>query len=128
MSTSNDDDCEVGYRKPPKATRFRKGQSGNPKGRPKGKPNAAAAILRALGAKLVINDHGRRRKVTKYEAAIMQLVNKAASGDLKAIHLLISLVQMAEESAHQEDSKKTLFEDADQKVLQGLMKRLEAKD
>ena len=79
MSTSNDDDCEVGYRKPPKATRFRKGQSGNPKGRPKGKPNAAAAILRALGAKLVINDHGRRRKVTKYEAAIMQLANKAAS-------------------------------------------------
>jgi len=119
-------DYEVGFGKPPAATRFRKGRSGNPKGRPKGKPNAATVILRALAAKVVINENGRRREVTKQEAAIMQVANKAAGGDLKAIHLLISLAQMAEERVHQEDSKKTLFGDADQLVLEGLIERLDA--
>jgi hypothetical protein len=126
VKQSNDGSNAVGYGKPPKATRFRKGQSGNPKGRPKGKLNLATVILRALGAKVVINENGRRREVTKLEAAMMQLVNKAATGDLRALDLATGLAQMAEERVEQGQSKKPGFEDVDRWVLEGLKERLEA--
>jgi hypothetical protein len=116
---------EVGFGKPPAATRFKKGRSGNPKGRPKGKPNAMTAILRALAAKVVINENGRRREVTKLEAAMMQLANQSAAGDLRALKLAATLTSLAEERIEQEVVIETSLEDADKLVLQGLMKRLE---
>lgn len=126
MKQSNDGSNAVGYGKPPKATRFRKGQSGNPKGRPKGKLNIATVILRALEVKVVINENGRRREVTKLEAAMMQLVNKAASGDLRALDSVTALAQMAEERVEQEQSRKPGLEDIDKWVLEDLKERLEA--
>ncbi|HTV56705.1 MAG TPA: DUF5681 domain-containing protein, partial [Terriglobia bacterium] len=75
----------VGYGKPPENTRFKKGVSGNPKGRPKGSLNVANAFAKALREKVVIVEHGQRKSVTKFEAALKQLVNKAASGDLRAL-------------------------------------------
>jgi len=92
---SNDNE-KVGYGNPPKATRFKTGQSGNPKGRPKGRPNFATALEKALRGTVVITENGRRRPISKREAAAKQLANKAASGDLKAIRLLATL-QPAEE-------------------------------
>ena len=44
---------QVGYRKPPKATRFQTGQSDNPKGRPKGSSNLASDLSAELGARIV---------------------------------------------------------------------------
>jgi len=126
VKQSNDGSNAVGYGKPPKATRFRKGQSGNPKGRPKGKLNIATVILRALEVKVVINENGRRREVTKLEAAMMQLVNKAASGDLRALDSVTALAQMAEERVEQEQSRKPGLEDIDKWVLEDLKERLEA--
>ena len=117
---------EVGFGKPPAATKFKKGQSGNPKGRPKGKRNAATVIIRALDAKVIINENGRRREITKFEAAITQLANKAASGDLRALGMVTALMQLAEERVQQEAVAKTYLQDADQQLLQGLMERLEA--
>src|ERR1700739_4829842 len=73
----------VGYERPPKATRFKRGVSGNPKGRPKGSLNVATVFLRTLNEKVVVHEHGKRRTVTKLEAALTQLVNKAATGDLR---------------------------------------------
>ena len=116
---------EVGFGKPPAATRFRKGQSGNPRGRPKGKRNAATTIMRALDAKVTINENGRRREITKFEAAITQLANKAATGDLRALGMVTALMQLAEERVHQDAVAKTNLQDADQRLLQGLMQRLE---
>jgi len=124
---SGDDSNEVGYGKPPKATRFRKGRSGNPKGRPKGKSNMAAVILRTLQAKVVINENGLRREVTKFEAGMMQLANKGAGGDLRALNLAAMLARLAEERVQQDESQKpTLFEDTDRRILEGLMKRFAA--
>jgi hypothetical protein len=119
-------DYEVGFGKPPAGTRFRKGQSGNPNGRPKGKRNSATVIRRALEAKVVINENGRRRTVTKFEAAITQMANKAASGDLRALNLVNTLMQMAEERVQQESPNATRLREADQRVLQNLMQRIEA--
>src|SRR5712671_8034006 len=86
----------VGYSTPPEATRFKKGCSGNPKGRPKGSLNVATVFTKTLREKVVINEHGQRKTVTKLEAALKQLVNKAASGDLRALAQLVVLAQDAE--------------------------------
>jgi hypothetical protein len=72
---------QVSFCRPPQATRFKKGVSGNPKGRPKHSLNVATAFTKALSEKVVINEGGQRKTVTKLEAALKQLVNKAASGD-----------------------------------------------
>ena len=124
---TTDKPYEVGFGKPPKGTQFRKGKSGNPKGRPKGKPNLATIINRTLQAKVIIKENGRRRKVTKYEAGLIQLSNKAASGDLPALKMVIVQARLAEERMQQDVSKKTGFDEADQKGLKSLMKRLQAK-
>ena len=115
----------VGYCNPPESTRFKAGQSGNPKGRPKGTLNMATALERALREKVVVNENGRRRTVTKLEAAVKQLMNKAASGDLKALQLLAGLVRSAEERALQVPTAASDFDESDEKVVLGILQRLE---
>ena len=87
----------VGYRKPPVQSQFKPGQSGNPKGRRKGSLNYEATLLRTLQETVIINENGKRKQVTKLEAALKQLLNKAASGDLRALTLLTSLVRPLEQ-------------------------------
>lgn len=61
---------EVGRGKPPVHTRFQAGASGNPKGRPKGMRNASTVILEAMRQKIAVNEGGRRRQITKLQAAV----------------------------------------------------------
>lgn len=75
---------EVGYGKPPRRTQFVKGRSGNPKGRPKGSQNLATMLTKAGRQRVTVTENGRNRHITKFEAIMIQLVNKAASGDLNA--------------------------------------------
>ena len=82
---------DVGYGKPPESTRFKKGESGNPRGRPKGRKNWITQADRILNEKVTVNENGRRTTITKFEAAVKQLVNKAASGDHRAIQELLAL-------------------------------------
>ena len=88
---------KVGYRHPPEKSRFKTGQSGNPHGRPKGALNMATILERTLREPVTIVENGKRITVTKLEAALKQVVNQAASGKLKAVQLLATLVRSAEE-------------------------------
>lgn len=119
-------DNEVGYGKPPQHGKFKKGQSGNPKGRPKGKPNLATVLEKALREKVVIDENGQRKTVTKREAAIKQLVNKAASGDLRALQQLAALVRYGEERSAEATPPTATMTEVDQKVLQGVLRRFGA--
>ena len=124
MAVNSDDSTyDIGFRKPPEHSRFRKGRSGNPKGRPKGRRNLATVLERTLQEKVVINENGVRRTVTKLEAAVKQLVNKSASGDLTALRQLTALARSAEEQVAEAPTKQ--LADADLKVMQGVLKRLE---
>lgn len=116
----------VGYCSPPENTRFKKGQSGNPHGRPKGTLNIATVLEKTLRERVVINENGTRKTVTKLEAAIKQLSNKAASGDFKALQLLASLVRSAEERRAQTGIQDSAFAEVDEKVVLGILRRLEA--
>jgi len=116
----------VGYCNPPEHRRFKKGQSGNPQGRPKGTLNMATVLERTLREKVVINENGRRKTITKLEAAIKQLTNKAASGELKALQLLAALVRSAEERGIQAAVPNSALDEVDEEVVLGILKRLEA--
>jgi hypothetical protein len=76
-------DYPVGYGKPPQEYRWQKGQSGNSRGRPPKFTNNDAPLVKAFNEKVVIVEDGRRRRVTKFEAGLTQLANRAARGDLK---------------------------------------------
>ena len=115
----------VGYARPPQSTRFPKGQSGNPKGRPKGSFNFVTMLMATLREKVVINENGQRRSVTKFEAALKQLVNKAASGHLGAILQLVALAREAEERENLPGKQDPGLNEVDQKVLQGILSRFQ---
>ena len=84
---------EVGYGKPPCHTRFVKGQSGNPRGRPPGAKNLRTLLGEALNETVIVTENGGRRKVTKRQAIITQLVNRSATADLRAIKILLDIVR-----------------------------------
>jgi Family of unknown function (DUF5681) len=117
-----DVDERVGYRRPPLATRFRPGESGNPRGRPKGARNFSTVIASALSERVAVTENGRRRRITKLEAAIKQLVNRAAAGEARATTLLIQLAQANEAKAAQPDTERG--GDADMVVMAELQRRL----
>jgi Family of unknown function (DUF5681) len=83
----------VGKGKPPLHTRFQKGQSGNPKGHRKGSRNVATLLEQALNERVFVTENGKRKTITKLEAMLKQLANKAASGDHRAIKLLMPLAE-----------------------------------
>ena len=113
----------VGYGRPPQNTRFKKGVSGNPKGRPKGSLNVAPVFMKTLREKVVINENGQRKKVSKLEAAIKQLVNKAATGDQRSMHLLVDLARDAESKQNTAVNQQQVISAADQEVIDDILKR-----
>jgi Family of unknown function (DUF5681) len=84
-------DYAVGYRKPPKATRFKPGQSGNPKGRLKGSPNLASDLSAELGEQITVREGGQARYISKQRALIKSLMAKALQGDVRATTALLAL-------------------------------------
>ena len=79
--------------------RFQPGQSGNKKGRPRKTGTVGASMLTALSEKVTVTEGGKKKRITKAEAAATQWANKSASGDLRAGKLAFDMAQKAEERA-----------------------------
>ena len=116
-------DYVVGCGKPPVHTRFQKGRSGNPKGRPRGKKNMSTLLSAALDASIIVVENGRRKKISKREAIITQLVNKSASADLKATQIVLAMLQDVEARAD-DSSDSAAFTEADQEIIQRIQARM----
>ena len=114
----------VGYGKPPVHSRFKKGQSGNPKGRPKGERNRATILNSILNERVVVTDNGTRKHITKQEAVYKQLVNKAASGDFRAAQLLLGEMREIEGRIGSTPTGREIVEEIDQQVFQNFLKRM----
>ena len=101
---SKDDDApadgeKVGYCRPPRATRFRPGQSGNPLGRSR-KPKPIQELLATeLRRRVAIRENGREQKVQKLERVVKRLVHDAIQGNYPAVRLLIDLIKVTEEGS-----------------------------
>lgn len=90
MSDQTDDDA-VGYGKPPKANQFKKGQSGNPKGRPAGAKGVKASLKRELNSNITIREGNREIRVSKSEALAKRITANALKGDNKSLLELLKL-------------------------------------
>ena len=86
-------DYKVGYKRPPKTTQFRRGQSGNPRGRPKHTRNLKTDLAEELASPISITVQGRAATVSKQKALIMALMTKAMKGDTRAQAMIFNLVR-----------------------------------
>jgi hypothetical protein len=85
---------ELGYGKPPKATRFQKGRSGNPRGRPRNRHRDIPYDM-LLGQMVTVREDGRERRVTAAEAFILQLTKKGLEGDSASARASLAAIESA---------------------------------
>ena len=83
----------VGYKRPPRHTRFQPGVSGNPSGRRKGSKNIRTIVEQILGEEISLRDGGVTKKITKAEAIVRALVHGAIKGESSSQQNLFRLAQ-----------------------------------
>ncbi len=114
MSGHDEDDDMAGYGKPPREHQFRKGQSGNPKGRPRKSKIERAYSLRQIRRdilaiterKVPVNTPEGRREMAMIEALLMTVANKAVSGHGPSQRFMVKLhmdALTAHEAAHPDE-------------------------
>ena len=99
---TSDGDYEVGYGRPPKSTRFKPGQSGNPRGRPKGAKGVATVLRERLLAKVTVTERGRQRTITVLEAIVAKLIKGTFDGDSRSMDKVMKLLPLLEQDLAEE--------------------------
>jgi hypothetical protein len=84
---------EIGYKRPPKSGQFPQGRSGNPKGRPKGSRNFLTLLEQELGQSIVVNENGRKKKITRLQAMVKRMVAGALQGEHRSLLTLIEILK-----------------------------------
>jgi hypothetical protein len=99
-------------------------QPGNPRGRPKGSESFDRLDRRTFNERIAIRENGQRRTITKLQAGLKRLANKATAGDARAIKDVLKLqpVQAQQEGATDDNLtvKIVRFSHADPAPLQGI--------
>ena len=88
----------VGYGHPPKATQFKKGTSGNPRGRPKGSRSIGVVLQEVLGQRIAVTENGKTRRLPALEVMLRRLANDAMRSEPVALKLMLSLFDRYGES------------------------------
>jgi hypothetical protein len=95
---SKPSDEVVGYGRPPKTTQFKKGESGNPRGRPKGSRPIGAVLQEVLGQRISVTENGKTRRLPALEVMLRRLANDAMRNEPVALKLMLSLFDRYGES------------------------------
>src|SRR5436190_3073798 len=119
---ADDKENEGGYKKPPKAFQFQRGRSGNPSGRPRKAQGIPEMLGKVAKQKILTKGKNGSQWMTKMEASFTQLVNQAASGNLKALDLLAKMMVSFPETVKPRD-----VEDRVTSAKAKLLKLLEAR-
>ena len=86
---------EVGYRKPPVHTRFKPGQSGNPRGRPRQAKGLKTLAREILTEKVAVRTATGEKKISRIEVAIQKTAELALKGNSKALGEILKLYSAA---------------------------------
>jgi hypothetical protein len=86
-------DDEVGRGRPPRHTQFKKGQSGNPKGRPKGARNLRTVLEECLLAPMPMAVNGKQVRMATAEVLVKKLAAETSKGSMPAARILMELIQ-----------------------------------
>ena len=88
-----------GYGEPPLHSRFKPGQSGNPKGRPKRRRTLVDELREELLQEIEIKENSKTIKLTKQRRIAKALVDKASKGDMRAIAAIMSVSDAQDDSS-----------------------------
>lgn len=113
----------VGYQRPPAKKQFKKGQSGNPSGRPKGAKNLPTVIKEAASKKLAVIEDGKRKKKSKMELMVTQMMNRAAHGEARFTQMAFDQFRNIENRLGT-DQNNDVFEEADRPVVAQIIARI----
>jgi hypothetical protein len=119
MASSADGDDADG--KPPRDTRFKKGQSGNPNGRPKKVASFKADLAAELQQKLVLVENGKQQRVSKQRAFVKTLVAAAIKKDIRAVNALLACMRYFGVGAEEQTAESVDTDDLD--ILQNYLER-----
>ena len=90
---------KVGYKNPPKQSRFKPGQSGNPSGRPKRKLLPPEAFFAELDKPILVKEGGKKRRMTREQALLMKTYSDAMAGDPSSRRFMYSVIERRSASA-----------------------------
>lgn len=107
----------VGFGKPPKHAQFKKGKSGNPKGRPKGSRNLKTDLVEELYGRITIVESGRKKTLTKQQVLLKKMMAEALTGDHKARTLILNLMMQYERAGDMAPAD-TPTSDEDRRILE----------
>jgi hypothetical protein len=96
---------EVGYRKPPRTTRFRKGRTGNPRGKKRGEENIVSVFKRLVLRRVKINDGEKVHTISLAEAVIRANYQAALRKNPFAMNNMFRLAEDAGEMVDFSDAK-----------------------
>jgi hypothetical protein len=123
------DSSEVGYKRPPQHTRFRKGQSGNPSGKKKSKPVSQENDREAvLSQQLTMSRQGKRVTVTARRAVYQKLLAMALDGNLRAMALLLKLEPQNENLKPAEPEATEIVDNEEALIARFLKRHVDAID
>ena len=112
----------VGYKSPPEHTRFKKGQSGNPRGRAKGQCNLKTDLDAEMREVIQVNEGGAPRRITKQRALIKSTMARAIGGNDRAAALIFNLM-LREQDPQAEAPIESPLNAEDEKLLAAYMAR-----
>jgi hypothetical protein len=117
-----DDEHRAGFRHPPEATRFKKGASGNPRGRPKKAASFKADLAAELQETLVLTENGKQRRITKQRAFIKTLTAAAIKKDIRAVTALLACMRYFGVGAEEPGAAENIDTD-DFEILENYLER-----
>ena len=106
-------DYDNGYRKPPKAGQFKKGQSGNKAGRPKAAPNTRAALARVLSRELTLQTPDGPQMMAVTEVLLTSLVKEGAQGKVAATKQLFDMARDLDVGLEQPEASLSASDEAE---------------
>ena len=83
------DDEVVGYGKPPKKHRFKKGKSGNPNGRSKGAKGLKTDLKEVLAAPVTVSIGGKEYTGSRQKITLVAMAMRAVMGQPRSAEMLI---------------------------------------
>jgi hypothetical protein len=110
----------VGYRRPPAAKRFTKGQSGNPSGRRKNVKSFADLLAEGLDRRVTVQENGKPRRMRMRDVIVQGLINAAARREPNALRLLFRLMEQ-HTGGHSQDREITTLLAEDENIIKGFL-------
>ena len=115
---------EKGYGKPPKKHQFKKGVSGNPRGRPKGKKSFTAIFKKLENEKITIQINGKTEKLTIEQAILKRVMIDSVVGKLGSARLYLETKQTILAMPETEGMSASERNKQDQAILESFLKLL----